>query len=105
MNKYENDWWRQPRREWEEEHWGEPVIPGRPNVDGELPEVTKPATDQDCKEAAQNADILYNVSAETIGHNFAKSKGIEGTDAGALAKLRASSIAIASSKSLHHKIS
>ena len=53
MNKYENDWWRQPRREWEEEHWGEPVIPGRPNVDGELPEVTKPATDQDCKEAAE----------------------------------------------------
>jgi para-nitrobenzyl esterase len=37
----------------------------------------------------ENADILYNVSAETIGHNFAKSKGIEGTDAGALAKLRA----------------
>ena len=53
MNKYENDWWRQPRREWEEEHWGEPVIPGRPNVDGELPEVTKPATDQDCKEEAE----------------------------------------------------
>jgi len=37
----------------------------------------------------ENADVLYNVSAETIGHNFAKSKGIEGTDAGALAKLRA----------------
>jgi para-nitrobenzyl esterase len=37
----------------------------------------------------ENADILYNVSAETIGLNFAKSKGIEGTDAGALAKLRA----------------
>jgi para-nitrobenzyl esterase len=32
---------------------------------------------------------LYNVSAETIGLNFAKSKGIEGTDAEALAKLRA----------------
>ena len=37
----------------------------------------------------ENADVLYNVSAETIGLNFAKSKGIEGTDAGALAKLRA----------------
>ena len=37
----------------------------------------------------ENADVLYNVSAETIGLNFAKSKGIEGADAGALAKLRA----------------
>lgn len=37
----------------------------------------------------ENADVLYNVSAETIGLNFAKSKGIEGTDADALAKLRA----------------
>ncbi len=37
----------------------------------------------------ENADVLYNVSAETIGLNFAKSKGIEGTDAEALAKLRA----------------
>ncbi len=37
----------------------------------------------------ENADLLYNVSAETIGLNFAKSKGIEGTGAEALAKLRA----------------
>jgi para-nitrobenzyl esterase len=37
----------------------------------------------------ENADVLYNVSAETIGLNFAKSKGIEGADADALAKLRA----------------
>ena len=37
----------------------------------------------------ENADVLYNVSAETIGLNFAKSKGIERTDAEALAKLRA----------------
>ena len=37
----------------------------------------------------ENADVLYNVSAETIGLNFAKSKGIEGADAEALAKLRA----------------
>ena len=37
----------------------------------------------------ENTDVLYNVSAETIGLNFAKSKGIEGTDADALAKLRA----------------
>lgn len=37
----------------------------------------------------ENADVLYNVSAETIGMNFAKRHGIEGTDAVALAKLRA----------------
>lgn len=37
----------------------------------------------------ENADVFYKVSAETIGLNFAQSKGIEGTDAVALAKLRA----------------
>jgi para-nitrobenzyl esterase len=37
----------------------------------------------------ENADVFYTVSAETIGLNFAKTKGIEGTDATALAKLRA----------------
>ncbi|MCZ2473177.1 carboxylesterase family protein [Aquirufa ecclesiirivi] len=37
----------------------------------------------------ENADIFYKVSAETIGMNFAKKHGIEGTDAAALAKLRA----------------
>lgn len=37
----------------------------------------------------ENADVLYNISAETIGMNFAKKHGIEGTDAVALAKLRA----------------
>lgn len=37
----------------------------------------------------ENADVFYTVSAETIGLNFAKTKGIEGTDAEALAKLRA----------------
>ncbi|WP_346863382.1 carboxylesterase family protein [uncultured Draconibacterium sp.] len=37
----------------------------------------------------ENADALYPVSAETIGINFAKMHGIEGTDAEALAKLRA----------------
>ncbi|MCG6189971.1 carboxylesterase/lipase family protein [Maribellus maritimus] len=36
----------------------------------------------------ENADPLYPVSAETIGVNFAKKHGIEGTDAAALAKLR-----------------
>jgi para-nitrobenzyl esterase len=35
-----------------------------------------------------NADPLYTVSAETIGINFARKKGIEGTDEAALAKLR-----------------
>ena len=40
----------------------------------------------------ENADPLYNVSAETIGINFARRKGIEGTDAAALAKLRALSV-------------
>ncbi len=40
----------------------------------------------------ENADPLYPVSAETIGINFAKKKGIEGTDAAALAKLRALSV-------------
>lgn len=37
----------------------------------------------------ENANIFYTVSAETIGMNFAKKQGIEGTDAAALAKLRA----------------
>lgn len=37
----------------------------------------------------ENADLLYPVSAETIGINFAKKHGFEGTDAAALAKLRA----------------
>jgi para-nitrobenzyl esterase len=37
----------------------------------------------------ENSDVFYPVSAETIGMNFAKTKNIEGTDAEALAKLRA----------------
>lgn len=37
----------------------------------------------------ENATIFYKVSAETIGENFAKKHGIAGTDANALAKLRA----------------
>lgn len=37
----------------------------------------------------ENADVFYTVSAETIGVNFARKQGIEGTDAAALAKLRA----------------
>ncbi|MBN1132047.1 MAG: carboxylesterase family protein [Bacteroidales bacterium] len=37
----------------------------------------------------ENADPLYPVSAETIGINFARKHGIEGTDATAMAKLRA----------------
>ncbi len=37
----------------------------------------------------ENADVFYKVSAETIGMNFAKKMGIEGTDAAALAQLRA----------------
>lgn len=37
----------------------------------------------------EDVDVFYKVSAETIGVNFAKSKGIEGTDATTLAKLRA----------------
>lgn len=37
----------------------------------------------------ENADVFYTVSAETIGINFAHKHGIEGTDASALAKLRA----------------
>jgi para-nitrobenzyl esterase len=37
----------------------------------------------------ENADSYYPISAETIGVNFAKKHGIEGTDAAALAKLRA----------------
>ena len=40
----------------------------------------------------ENADPLYKVSAETIGINFARKLGIEGTDAAALAKLRALSV-------------
>lgn len=41
----------------------------------------------------ENADVNYPVSAETIGINFAKRYNIEGTDATALAKLRALSAA------------
>jgi para-nitrobenzyl esterase len=37
----------------------------------------------------ENADPYYPVSAETIGKNFAHKHGIDGTDAAALAKLRA----------------
>jgi len=37
----------------------------------------------------ENADVFYTVSAETIGVNFAHKQGIDGTDASALAKLRA----------------
>lgn len=37
----------------------------------------------------ENADPYYPVSAETIGKNFAHKHAIEGTDAAALAKLRA----------------
>src|SRR5688572_18076843 len=40
----------------------------------------------------ENADPLYAVSAETIGINFARKHKIEGTDAVALAKLRALSV-------------
>jgi para-nitrobenzyl esterase len=40
-----------------------------------------------------DADPFYTVSAETIGINFARKHGIEGTDAAALAKLRALSVA------------
>ncbi|CAM4037855.1 para-nitrobenzyl esterase [Pedobacter westerhofensis] len=39
--------------------------------------------------AKENADAYYPVSAETIGQNFAKKHGIDGTDAAALEKLRA----------------
>lgn len=41
----------------------------------------------------ENADPHYPVSAETIGENFAGKHGITGTDAAALAKLRALSAA------------
>ena len=37
----------------------------------------------------ENSDPFYTVSAETIGINFARKHGINGTDAAALAKLRA----------------
>ncbi len=40
-----------------------------------------------------NADPFYPVSAEMIGVNFARKHGIDGTDAAALAKLRALSVA------------
>ncbi|HTL54766.1 MAG TPA: carboxylesterase/lipase family protein [Candidatus Limnocylindrales bacterium] len=41
----------------------------------------------------ENANPFYPVSAETIGVNFARKHGIEGTGADALAKLRALSVA------------
>ena len=41
----------------------------------------------------ENADRYYPVSAETIGINFARKHGIGGTDAAALASLRALSVA------------
>ncbi len=37
----------------------------------------------------EDSDVFYKVSAETIGINFARKKGIAGTDAKALSKLRA----------------
>jgi para-nitrobenzyl esterase len=40
----------------------------------------------------ENADPFYPVSAETIGVNFARKHGIEGTDVAALAKLRSLSV-------------
>lgn len=40
----------------------------------------------------ENADQYYPTSAETIGVNFAKKHGIQGTDAAALAKLRSLSV-------------
>ncbi|MDX1673365.1 MAG: carboxylesterase/lipase family protein [Longimicrobiales bacterium] len=40
----------------------------------------------------ENADPFYPVSAETIGVNFARRHGIEGTDSAALAELRALSV-------------
>ncbi|MGN7203164.1 carboxylesterase/lipase family protein [Pedobacter sp. SAFR-022] len=40
----------------------------------------------------ENVDRYYPVSAEQIGVNFAKKKGIEGTDAAALVKLRSLSV-------------
>jgi para-nitrobenzyl esterase len=40
----------------------------------------------------ENADPYYPVSAETIGINFARKHGIDGTDAAALARLRALSV-------------
>ncbi|NPA07805.1 MAG: carboxylesterase family protein [Chlorobi bacterium] len=43
---------------------------------------------------AENADPYYPVSAETIGINFARIHGIEGTDAAALRKLRALSVEV-----------
>jgi para-nitrobenzyl esterase len=39
--------------------------------------------------ARENADRYYPISAETIGVNFAKKHGIQGTDVAALAQLRA----------------
>jgi para-nitrobenzyl esterase len=42
---------------------------------------------------ADNTDQHYPVSAETIGINFARKHGIEGTDADALTKLRSLSVA------------
>jgi para-nitrobenzyl esterase len=41
----------------------------------------------------ENADSYYPVSAETIGINFAKRYGVEGTDAAALTKLRTLTVA------------
>jgi len=41
----------------------------------------------------ENADALYPISAETIGINFAKMHGVEGTDAAALVKLRSLPVA------------
>jgi para-nitrobenzyl esterase len=40
----------------------------------------------------ENADPFYPVSAETIGINFARKHGINGTDAAALARLRSLSV-------------
>ena len=91
MNNFENDWWRQPRREWEEEHWGDPVIPGRRSEERELPKVENPATDQDFKEAAERIKrrLLDEPSSGNSGgrgggggRNGSVSGGIDGGSSG-----------------------
>ena len=78
MNSFGNDWWRQPRREWEEEHWGDPVIPGRPSEERQLPEIAKPATDQDFKEYAER--IKRRLGEEPSSGNAGGRGGATGDD-------------------------
>jgi hypothetical protein len=86
--------WRppQPVTPWEGIHEAKEFGPnGAQGGWGAAPGTIQEGSSEDCLylNLWKPADALYPVSAETIGVNFACKHGIEGTDAAALARLRA----------------